>query len=81
LFPAGFVRYRFDTVGKAPGIPMPVLIIHGTEDEVVPFAMGERLAGVFPQARFVPIWGGTHNDLLSMHALVVRNALSPFLKY
>jgi fermentation-respiration switch protein FrsA (DUF1100 family) len=81
LFPARFVRYRFDTMAKAPGIPLPVLIIHGTEDEVVPFAMGEKLAAVFPQARFVPIWGGTHNDLLSMHALVVRNTLSPFLKF
>jgi fermentation-respiration switch protein FrsA (DUF1100 family) len=80
LFPARFVRYRFDTLAKAPTISMPVLIIHGTEDEVVPFAMGQRLAGLFPQARFVPIWGGTHNDLLSMHPIVVRNALSPFLK-
>jgi uncharacterized protein len=81
LFPARFVRYRFDTLAKAPTISVPVLIIHGTEDEVVPFAMGERLAGAFPQARFVPIWGGMHNDLVSMHALVVRNTLSPFLKF
>jgi fermentation-respiration switch protein FrsA (DUF1100 family) len=81
LFPARFVRYRFDTLAKAPGISVPVLIIHGTEDEVVPFAMGQRLAGVFPQARFVPIWSGRHNDLLSMHALVVRKALAPFLRF
>ena len=60
---------------------MPVLIIHGTEDEVVPFAMGERLAGVFPQAQFVPVPGGQHNDLLTMHAIPMRKALSPFLKF
>lgn len=81
LFPAAFVRFRFDSLAKAPAISIPVLIIHGTEDEVVPFAMGQRLAGVFPQAQFVPIWGGMHNDLLSMHALVVRKTLAPFLKF
>jgi uncharacterized protein len=81
LFPAAFVRYRFDTAAKAADIAMPVLIIHGTEDEVVPFEMGQRLAAVFPQAQFAPIWGGMHNDLLSMHALVVRKALAPFLKF
>jgi len=43
--------------------------------------MAERLAKVFPQARFVPIYGGQHNDLFSMHALPVRNALAPFLKF
>ena len=80
-FPAAFVRHRFDTESKAAGIAMPVLIIHGTEDEVVPFAMGERLARVFPQAQFVPVQSGQHNDLLTMHAIAMRQALSPFLKF
>src|SRR6267142_2099632 len=44
FFPARFVRHRFDTVSKAAGISVPVLIIHGTQDEVVPFEMGRRLA-------------------------------------
>ena len=64
-FPAVFVRHRFDTQSKAAGIALPVLIIHGTEDEVVPFAMGEQLAHVFPRAQFVPVAGGQHNDLVS----------------
>jgi pimeloyl-ACP methyl ester carboxylesterase len=81
FFPARFVRHRFDTAAKAPAIAIPVLIIHGTEDEVVPFAMGERLATVFPQARFVPVQGGRHNDLLTLHALAVREALAPFVRF
>jgi pimeloyl-ACP methyl ester carboxylesterase len=48
---------------------------------VVPFAMGERLASAFPQARLVQIPGGQHNDLLTLHALEVREALAPFLKF
>ena len=26
-------------------------------------------------------YGGRHNDLLTMHAIVIRKALSPFLKF
>jgi fermentation-respiration switch protein FrsA (DUF1100 family) len=79
--PAFFVRHRFDTRSKAGGIAEPVLIIHGTDDEVVPFSMGQRLAATFPQAQLVPVPGGRHNDLLTLHAIEVRNALSPFLRF
>ena len=81
FFPATFVRHRFDTEAKAPAIDVPVLIVHGTEDEVVPFAMGERLARAFPHAQFVPVYGAQHNDLLSMHPIVMRRTLAPFLKF
>ena len=30
---------------------------------------------------FVPVAGGQHNDLLSMHPVALREALSPFLKF
>lgn len=79
--PAFFVRHRFDTRSKAAGIAEPVLIIHGTDDEVVPFSMGQRLAPAFPHAQLVPVPGGRHNDLLTLHAIEVRNALSPFLRF
>jgi uncharacterized protein len=81
FFPASRVRYRFDTASKAPGISMPVMIIHGTEDEVVPFAMGERLARLFPNAQLVVIAEGRHNDLFTLRAVEVRAALSPFVRY
>jgi fermentation-respiration switch protein FrsA (DUF1100 family) len=73
------VRDRFDTLSKAPQIGAPVLIIHGTDDEVVPFAMGERLSHVFPHATLQPIKGGQHNDLLWLHARELRAAIGPFL--
>ena len=79
--PASFVRHKFDTESKAAAIDVPVLIIHGTEDEVVPYPMGERLARVFPHAGLVPVPGAHHNDLLASYAIEVRNALSPFLRF
>ena len=81
FFPAALVRHPFDTESKAPAIALPVLIVHGTEDEVVPFTMGERLARLFPHAQLVPLAGGQHNDLLTMHAIAMREALSPFLRF
>jgi len=59
-----FMQDRFDTFSLVPRIRIPVLIVHGTADAIVPFAMGERLAQRFGrQARFVAIRGGGHNDL------------------
>jgi len=81
FFPARFVRHRFDTLSKAPAISMPVLVIHGTEDEVVPFSMGERLSHAFPHAQLVVVPEGRHNDLSTLRAVEVRAALSPFLKF
>jgi fermentation-respiration switch protein FrsA (DUF1100 family) len=57
-----------------------VLIVHGTADEVVPFAMSERLSRAFPRATLRPIPGGQHNDLLYLHAPELREALAPFLQ-
>ncbi len=56
-----FIEDRFDTLSLAARIKVPVLIIHGTDDETVPFAMGLTLSRTFPHARFVPVPGGSHN--------------------
>jgi pimeloyl-ACP methyl ester carboxylesterase len=80
--PTGLLlRHRFDTLSKAPQIAIPVIIVHGTADEVVPFPMGERLSRAFPHAALTPIAGGGHNDLLWLHARELREALAPFLRF
>lgn len=57
------VRDRYDSLSKAATLKLPALIFHGTQDEVIPFTMGERIAKALPQAQFIPIEGGHHNDL------------------
>jgi pimeloyl-ACP methyl ester carboxylesterase len=54
---------RFDSLSKAARVPVPVLVLHGTADGVVPYAMGLVLAAAVPQGRLVTIEGGHHNDL------------------
>ncbi|HEU4538830.1 MAG TPA: alpha/beta hydrolase [Polyangiaceae bacterium] len=54
---------HFDTLSKADAIRMPTLVIHGDADEIVPYAMGERVAGAIAGARLVRVDGGRHGDL------------------
>ncbi len=61
---AGYLfRTRYDTLGLIGRIRVPLLVLHGDADEVVPLRHGRA---VFDAARepkrFVPIPGARHND-------------------
>jgi uncharacterized protein len=55
-------RFRYDTVDRIPRLKCPVLVAHGSGDEVIPYGHGQR---VFAAARdpkcFVDL-SGRHND-------------------
>jgi len=58
----------YDPIDDLPRITdRTILIIHGTDDAVVPFAHGERLYEVCrmvnPQVKFRSVQGGDHNSL------------------
>lgn len=57
------MRDRFDSEALAPRVTTPVLVVHGTRDEVIPYAHGVALAGRFPHATLRGIDGAHHNDL------------------
>ncbi len=69
------VRDRFDSAAKAPSVRAPVWVIHGTADEVIPFAQGASLAERFARGRLVALAGAHHNDLWSDHADALEAAL------
>lgn len=57
------VRTRYDNLAKAPGIRMPRLVMHGTDDDLIPYRMGETLRdATSPPAEFLAIRGAHHND-------------------
>lgn len=59
------LKDRYDNIAKISGIhPMPVLVMHGTADGVVPFKEGKKLfeAANDPK-KFVTVDGGNHNNL------------------
>ena len=74
------LRDRFDTASKAPRIDVPVLLLHGGDDEVVPASMSATLEHRFPHAKRVVLEDAGHNDLLSSHREQLRTAISSFLR-
>ncbi|MCE5270605.1 alpha/beta hydrolase [bacterium] len=63
FLPVGWLmKYRWEVERPLAGLDIPVLLIHGTEDTVVPFALGERLARAARQGRLWRVHGGGHLD-------------------
>jgi pimeloyl-ACP methyl ester carboxylesterase len=65
FLPVGLIlTQRFDTLAKMAEIRMPVIIVHGTRDSIVPFHMGERLyEAAHGPKRFIRVEGAGHHNL------------------
>ena len=82
FFPIQLIlRYKFDTVDKIGQLKQPVLIAHSPQDDIVPFAMGQKLfeAATEPKT-FIELSGG-HNELVylvdSEYVSAIRSMLRP----
>ena len=81
----GFLTYLtgnpFNNLSKIGGVHCPLLIVHGTEDEIIPFSMGQQL---FSEAngpkRFAPIAGAGHNDISTRTAVAYWEAIRSFVE-
>lgn len=54
---------RIDVASALREVDVPVTILHGTRDRLIPFRMGASLAAAHPRARLVALEGAGHNDL------------------
>ncbi len=66
-----------DLTGVAEKVACPLLVLHGTADEIVPFADGERVAREAGNATFRPYEGGNHS--LSNRHYEVRTGLADWM--
>lgn len=56
-------RTRYDSLAKIGRLRVPLFILHGDQDEVVPFVHGRRLFEAAPEPKtFYAIPGAHHND-------------------
>ena len=64
------LKYKIKSFEYIQQVRCPVLIFHGTEDNVVPYASGERLfkALDIKQKKMITIQGGGHNNLAGFEA-------------
>lgn len=82
-------RSRFDSLAKIARVRAPILVIHGTRDQVVPFSMGQRLyAAAHEPKSFLSVEGGEHDSIFTsggekywerLQAFVNRQPASPAL--
>ncbi|MFI0848002.1 alpha/beta fold hydrolase [Mesorhizobium sp. IMUNJ 23232] len=72
--------HQIDVTAMAEQLKVPTLVLHARGDERVPFEEGRRLAGLIPDARFVPLESNNHTLLPSEPAwLQFQTEVSTFL--
>ena len=81
LLPVGaLVSTKYDSLSKIGAIHVPLLILHGDQDEVVPYAQGRRLfAAANEPKRYFTIVGARHNDTYVIGGAAYFDALRTFL--
>ena len=58
-----FATYQFPTARYIASTTVPVLVLHGDRDSIIPFQLGRELFEAIPGPKqFVTIKGGDHND-------------------
>ncbi|MGZ3724831.1 MAG: alpha/beta hydrolase, partial [Pseudobdellovibrio sp.] len=78
IVPSFFVRYELDNEKNIKDLKIPILILHGTADPVVPYSQALELSKINSHITFITIEGGTHNSL--SESPLYWDAVSKFLK-
>jgi fermentation-respiration switch protein FrsA (DUF1100 family) len=74
------VRSQFDTQQRLQQITVPLLVVHCTEDPVIPFKMGKDLFNSAPSPKtFLPIQGICHEESSLVAPARYHQALQLFL--
>ena len=79
LLPGLLMRYRLNTLKRAGQIKIPVLILHGTDDELIPCAHSRKIYDALPAPKkLILIKGGGHNNLnqFAEHNEEIKNFFS-----
>lgn len=62
-----YLKGAFPNVARIGKLSVPVLVVHGTRDTIIPFAEGVALHAAAPAgAELLPIEGADHNDLFDV---------------
>ncbi len=72
---------KFDSMGKISSIQVPILLIHGTEDEVVPTFMSEELYKAVPSSKQLYLVSGAgHNNVAKVGGENYLKIISHFVE-
>jgi fermentation-respiration switch protein FrsA (DUF1100 family) len=64
LFPSLYLDYDFNSINKINQVKSPILVIHGKQDELIPFDHGKQIYDAYKGVKMIlPIEAGHHNNL------------------
>ncbi|MCD9015803.1 alpha/beta hydrolase [Parachryseolinea silvisoli] len=64
FFPSLYLRFRFNNLKKIAALTCPVILLHGTQDELIPAEHSQRLVeAIKNKKKLILVKGGGHNDL------------------
>ena len=72
---------NYNNLKKIVQIKVPKLIIHGEEDEIVPFSMAKKLFNASKAPKyFYPLKGASHNDTYPVEGQKYFQTIASFVK-
>ena len=75
-----FASYRFPTADFLRGVHVPILVVHGDRDRVVPYAQGRRLYEEIDGVKqFLTVPDGDHNDASPPNPAAYWAAIDAFI--
>jgi fermentation-respiration switch protein FrsA (DUF1100 family) len=76
------VTQPFDSMTKIRQVRVPLLVLHGTADRIVPHTMADTLyaAAGSPEKKLVKIDGGTHSGSSRSGGAAYRDAVLAFVR-
>jgi hypothetical protein len=72
---------RFNNLSKIHRVRCPVLLMHGTQDEVIPFAHSQTLyRQITAPKQLLTVEGAGHNNLMEVAGMQYSQALQDFIR-
>ena len=80
--PRWLIRTRMDSLATIGRVSSPVLVIHSTDDEIVPYDMGRALyEAAGGEKRFHEVRGASHNEVALVGGGAYLEAIREFLEH
>lgn len=80
-FPASsLLRDRYDSGSKAPHVRIPALVLHGTDDGLIPAEMAKELSRRFRRSNFVALQGIGHGGIVNVYSQDILAHIEPWLE-
>ena len=80
MFNVKALNIKLDSISKIPRVKKPILLIHGTEDRIIPFELGKKLYEAAESKKmFRAIEGAGHNNVFAAGGATYLKAWQDFL--